>query len=217
MIDNRKADAISLRRQGLSINEISTRLGAAKSSVSLWVSNVELSESQAESLRLRSHTKEAIEKRRTARLSNGESKRNRIITNAQDSVGQLSERELWLVGTALYWAEGGKTQRTVRFSNGDPEMIRLMMRYFRESCQMPEDKFHGYIHIHDSLDHLAAEIYWSRVANIPLTNFYKTYRKPNPSSKGLRQTLPHGVFDIYVSDVTLFLKIQGWTRALYQK
>jgi len=126
----------------------------------------------------------------------------------------LSTRELWLIGTALYWAEGGKTKRMVRFSNGDPEMIQLMMRYFREVCEIPEEKFRGYIHIHDSLDHIAAEQYWSKISNIPITNFYKTYRKPNPSSKGLRQTLPYGVFDIYVADVTLFLKIQGWTKGL---
>jgi transposase len=39
-----KNKAISLRRQGHSIKDISKELGVAKSSVSLWVRNVELTE-----------------------------------------------------------------------------------------------------------------------------------------------------------------------------
>lgn len=199
----------------MSINEIAKALPAAKSSVSMWVRGVELTKTQKEQLRRRTHSPVAIEKRRQSRLSSEKTKRDLIANNAFNDIGSLSDRELWLVGTSLYWAEGGKTQRTVRFSNGDPEMIKLMMRYFRKSCKVPEDKFRGYIHIHDSLDHIAAEKYWSRVSNIKLNKFYKTYRKPNPSSKGLRQTLPYGVLDIYVADYRLFLKIKGWTKGIY--
>lgn len=215
MNDGRKEKAVNLRQKGLSVKEIAKQLHAAQSSVSLWVRDVQLSEQQQASLRLKSHSPEAIALRREVRLSNEAAKRSSITEKAFTDIGTITNRELWLIGTALYWVEGGKTQRTVRFSNGDPEMIKLMMRYFRESCQVSEDKLRGYIHIHDSLDHLAAEVYWADISNIPIANFYKTYRKPNPSSKGLRQTLPYGVFDIYVADVTLFLKIQGWTKALY--
>lgn len=214
MNDSRKEQAIKLRHQGWSINSISSKLSAAKSSVSIWVREVQLTEQQLLDLKLRPHTRQAIDLRRQTRLANEQLKRNRIIEGAYESVGEISQRELWLVGTALYWAEGGKTKRMVRFSNGDPSMIKLIMRYFRESCQVPEEKFRGYIHIHESLDPISAEIYWSEISNIPLSNFYKTYNKPNISSKGLRQTLPYGVFDVYVADVQLFLKIEGWTKAL---
>lgn len=216
MNDGRKLAAIKLREQGHSINEIARVLQAAKSSVSIWTQEVTVTSEQLSALRKRAHSPDAIEKRRQARLQSEASKRSVSIASAFDEVGAISARELWLIGTALYWAEGGKTKRMVRFSNGDPEMIKLMMRYFRESCKVSEDKFRGYIHIHESLDSIAAEQYWSNIADIPLANFYKTYRKPNPSSKGLRQTLPYGVFDIYIADVSLFLKIQGWTQALYQ-
>lgn len=216
MDDNRKSKAIKLRQCGWSINAISKELQAAKSSISIWTRDVILSDKQITNLRAKSHTPQAIELRRQTRLANEERKRSETINKANTEVGILSRRELWLIGTALYWAEGGKTQRTVRFSNGDPNMIQFMMRYFREVCEVPEDKFRGYIHIHDSLDHIIAEQYWSAIANIPTASFYKTYRKPNPSSKGLRDTLPYGVFDIYVADVTLFLKIQGWTKGIYK-
>ena len=210
----RKAEAKRLRQQGSSINEIATTLGAAKSSVSIWTRDVTLSNEHKVALRARSHTEGAIEKRRLSRLSSEETKRASIIMSSYDEVGNVSQRELWLIGTALYWAEGGKTKRMVRFSNGDPAMIRLMMRYFRDVCMVPEERFRGHIHIHENLNISEAEEYWSSVSSIPLSSFYKTYSKPNISSKGLRRTLPYGVFDIYVSDSKLFLKILGWTKAL---
>lgn len=216
MNDNRKLEAVLLREQGYSINDIALKLKAAKSSISIWTKHIIMTDVQREALQARAHSREAIEKRRTARLLNEAAKRNSIVASAFDEVGVIAPRELWLIGTALYWAEGGKTQRMVRFSNGDPKMIQLMMRYFRETCDVPEDKFRGHIHIHEHLDTDAAEAYWSEIAKIPRQKFYKTYNKPNISSKGLRNSLPYGVFDIYVADVTLFLKIQGWTKALYK-
>lgn len=214
-MDDRPKKARQLRRQGWSIKAIARTIGAAQSSVSLWTRDIKLSPSQQQLLKNRSHSRQAIEKRRCSRLSNELSKRNKVIATAMTQVGGLTKRELWLIGTSLYWAEGGKTQRLVRFSNGDPQMILLMMRYFRESCGVPEAKFRGYIHIHESLDAKAAEEYWSQVAQIPLQRFYKTYNKPNSSSKGLRRTLPYGVLDIYVADVILFLKIEGWIQGIH--
>ena len=120
------------------------------------------------------------------------------------------------MGVMLYWAEGGKTQRgLVRFSNGDPEMIKIMMAFFRRVCQVPEEKFRGYIHIHPHLDHKKAEKYWAVVTNIAQSKFFKTYRKINISSKNKRDSLPFGVFDIYICDTELFLKISGWAKGIF--
>jgi hypothetical protein len=90
-----------------------------------------------------------------------------------------------------------------------------MMAFFRRVCNVPESKFRGYIHIHPHLDHIKAEEYWSSVSRIPITQFYKTYRKPNKSSQGKRNSLPFGVFDIYIMDINLFLNITGWARGIF--
>ena len=114
----------------------------------------------------------------------------------------------------LYWAEGGKAQRMVRFSNGNPDMIQFMMRFFSVVCEVPADRFRGHIHIHAHLDHLAAGLYWSSLTGIPVEHFYKTYRRPSIYLEGGKNTLPHGVMDIYIMDVKLFLKLQGWIRGM---
>jgi hypothetical protein len=206
--------ARKLRAQGYSIIQISTALKVAKSSVSVWVRNVELTEIQKSVLREKGHYDDVVERRRQSRLNNERQKREFVIQSAQKSIKTVSEKELKLIGAMLYWAEGGKTQRMVRFSNGDPEMIKLMMVFFIRICKVPQNKFRGYIHIHPHLDHKKAERYWSTISGIDLNQFYKTYRKPNKGSQNKKDSLPYGVFDIYILDTHLFLTIQGWVRGI---
>lgn len=210
-----KEQAIKLRYEGYSLDEIRMALGVAKSSVSLWVRNIELTDAQKRHLEAKGFFREAVEKRRTSRLINEEAKRQLVIKAAQSSIKKISKKELWLIGVMLYWAEGGKTQRLVRFSNGDPEMIKIMMAFFRDICEVPEAKFRGYIHIHPHLDHKNAERYWSEISEIPLKQFFKTYRKPNKSSQGKKNSLPCGTCDIYVMDTKLFFQIMGWAEGIF--
>lgn len=210
-----RTEAIELRQKGLSLNEISTQLGVAKSSVSIWVRNVVLTDDQKIVLREKGFYREAVELRRTNRLVNELAKRQIVIDKATSEIRKISDTQLHLMGAMLYWAEGGKTQRMVRFANGDPEMIKIMMHYFRKICNVPEPKFRGYIHIHPHLDNLAAERYWSDVTGIPPEQFFKTYNKKNKSSQGKKDTLPYGTLDIYVLDTQLFLKIVGWVKGIF--
>ncbi len=215
MINKTKEQRISckLRAQGQSINQIAKKLKVSKSSVSVWVKDVKLSHKHILKLKKNSQSKSSIKKRRESRLRNEQIKRDILINKARGEIGCITRRELWVIGTMLYWAEGGKTQRMVRFSNGDPEMIKVMMRYFMEVCGIPISKIHGYIHIHEHLDFVKAESYWQKISGIPDEQFYKTYRKSKTKSK--RKTLPYGVMDIYIMDVKLFLKIKGWTAGVF--
>jgi hypothetical protein len=160
--------ALELRLLGYSILEISRQLNVAKSSASTWVRDVPLTPQQLENLKKNSHTAEAVEKRRQSRLLNESSKRELVIKDAKRSIPRVDNSSLLLIGAMLYWAEGGKSQRMVRFSNGDPEMIKIMMQFFRKICRVPERKFRGYIHIHPHLNYRQAEEYWSKISGIPL-------------------------------------------------
>ncbi len=206
--------ARGLRAQGYSLNGICKELNAAKGSVSVWVRDIKLTPAQQQTI-LQSR-RGAIERGRLTRLKNENARRQIIIDTAQKQIKNISSKELWLIGVMLYWAEGGKTNRgLVRFSNSDPEMIKLMMKFFRKICKVPEAKFRGYIHIHPHLDYRAAEHYWSGLTDIPLKQFFKTYRKMNKASKQKRDTLPFGTMDVYICSTELFLKIQGWTKGIY--
>jgi hypothetical protein len=217
MKEQEKNIAIELRKKGWSMGEISRKINVSKGSVSLWVGKIQLTSKQKKALSLKGHTKEAIENRRGSRLKNEKAKREIVINEAKAQVENISERELWLLGIMLYWAEGRKTGRgMVQFSNSDPEMIKIMMVFFRKICKVPEDKFRGAIHIHPHLDYRKAEKYWSGTSGIPLSQFYKTYRKMNIASKHKRDNLPMGTFDIYICNTKLFLTIFGWVQGVFK-
>ena len=207
-----RLQSIRLRKQGRSLNYIAKELGVSKGSVSAWVRDVNISNSHKELLNSRPMSRGAVQKRRLSRLKSEKKKRDKIIQDAEKQVGSLSNHDLWLLGVSLYWAEGGKTQRMVRFSNGDPYTIQLMMKFFIEVCGVEKKNLKGYIHIHEHLDVEGAELYWQGVTGLPKGQFYKTYRKKRTKSK--RKTLPYGVMDLYVLDVELFLKIQGWISGI---
>ena len=209
--------AQKMRSKGLSINQIKDKLGVAKSSVSLWVRDIKLTPSQKSFLSEKGQSKEIIEKRRLTRLARERADRQIIIDGAKNEIQSISYNELKLIGAALYWAEGGKTVRgLVRFSNGDPLMITVILRFFREVCLVPESKFRGHIHTHSHLDHKKSEKYWSKISGIPKKQFFKTYRKPSVASKNKKDNLPYCTFDVYVCSTELFLKIKGWTEKIFE-
>ncbi len=204
-----------LRKKGMSLNEIVREVGVSKASVSLWVRNIELSDQQKKKLSTNGRSVESVEKRRVNRINNTLKRHRVIIDAAKESILTLSKQELLLVGTALYWGEGGKTRKgTANIANADPEVIRFMMRYFKEIFGVPSKKFRGHIHTFSHLNTESAEKYWSRVSGIPRKQFFKTYSKPSIASKSKKDSLPYGTFQIYVCDTTIFLTIKGWIERL---
>lgn len=207
--------AYLMRKQGKSLDEIAKALKVSKASVSTWVRHIKLTQQQLGRLNERGHSVGAIEKRRLKRIANTEKKRSEIIHTAIKDVAKLTKRELWLIGVALYWGEGGKTfHGSARIANSDPEIIKVMMRFFKEVCEVPDTKFRGHIHTFSHLNQTEAETYWSNVSGIPRKQFFKTYTKSSKTGLQKRDSLPYGTFQIYVCNTELYLKLMGWIQGL---
>jgi hypothetical protein len=145
------------------------------------------------------------------------SRKSVIFDMACQDVGDISKRNLKLIGAALYWAEGYKTDlaRDVEIVNSDPCMIKLMMRWFREICNVPENKFKIRIQIHDASNIKDGIKFWSRITGIPSDQFTKSYIKISPSSKGKSGNRhPRGVCHVRIADTDLLFKIKGWVEGL---
>lgn len=210
-----KEKARTLRKNGYSINQIVKEAGFTKSSVSLWVRDIILTKEQKKKLSERGRSMESIEKRRINRLFNEQQKRQIIIDSAKKDFTNISLEQLKLIGIILYLGEGRKAGRgSACLANSDPIVIKIMMRFFREICKVPEEKFRGHIHTFAHADVEKTEKYWSQITKIPRKQLYKTYIKPSSASLQKRDTLPLGTFDIYVSDTKLFLKIMGWIEKI---
>jgi len=93
------------------------------------------------------------------------------------------------------------------------------MRWFREFCQIPEDKFRGAIWIHENLDELKARKFWSRITGIPLGQFRKSYiAKNKTNSKKIRKNLHrYGVLAVRVSSADIQRKILGWIAGILRE
>jgi len=206
-----KEKARELRKQGKSMNQIIEETGFSKASVSLWTRDIILTSVQRTKISKRGRSVESIERRRISRLNNIQLKRRGIIDAAKKDFSNLSLSELKLIGTMLYWGEGGKTGNwSARIANSDPSIIKIMMRFFREVCGVPEAKFRAYIHTFAHADIEKIEKYWSHILGISRKQFNKTYIKPSAASLQKRKNLPYGNVDIYVHDTKIFLTIMGW-------
>lgn len=203
-------NAIELRKKGLSIKVIAKRLNVAKSSVSVWVRDVILTQDQLESLEADKNSFEVVEKRRHSRLANEKEKRKMIMLQSSKDIQNISKHDLRIIGLCLYLGEGAKTQRgAVKLANSDPDVIKIMMKYFREVCSVPEKKFRCHIHTYSHLSVEKAETYWSKVTGIPRSQFFKTYSKLSIASLGKKDSTPYGTADVTICDTKLFLSIMG--------
>jgi len=210
-----KEEARTLRKQGKSINQIVEEAGLSKASVSGWVRDIILTQAQKNTLSKRGRSVESIEKRRLNRLINEKAKRQIIINKAKEDFSSISPSELKLIGIILYLGEGAKTKKgTVTMANSDPLVIKIMVRFLREICRVPENKFRGQIHTFVHANVKKTEKYWSQITGIPQKQFYKTYIKPSSASLQKRKTLPYGTFDLSVNDTKLLLTILGWIEKI---
>jgi len=214
-----KEKAILLRQQGKSYNEIARFLCVSKSTLSLWLRNIQMPAEVKKKLWDKTRKKWAsnITKFNKQRAKIAKEKAGTIQKSTSKDIKKISKRELLLIGAALYWAEGYKKSRwSVVFSNSDSLMIRLIMRFFREICKIEENKFFATVQIHPNTTSQKSINYWSKITKLPKKQFRKTYSRLTPSSKRKRaiNILPYGTLRISISDVKTINKIKGWIMGL---
>jgi transposase len=95
-----REQARRLRQAGLRLAEIAARLGVAKSSVSLWVRDVEFTPVPLVTVGRR-RAPNALQRRKQAEIE-------RLVAEGRARIGRLSEREFLVAGVALYAGEGAR-------------------------------------------------------------------------------------------------------------
>jgi hypothetical protein len=167
-------EARRLRAQSWTLADIAAWLGVAKSSVSLWVRDVEFVPSPRRmGARRRPHPMHEAKLAEIAQL------------NAQGvaRIGELSEREFLVAGLALYAGEGAKTDGEVRFTNTDPRMIAFFCLWLRTFFAVDESRLRIRLHLHDCLDVDEAAEFWASLTAIPRCQHTKPYRATSGSRR----------------------------------
>jgi hypothetical protein len=219
-----KERAVELRKNGLTYREIMEQIPIAKSTLSDWLRSVGLSKEQKQIL---------TAKRLAARQLGAQAKHaqriaqtEEIMEVAKEDVGVISQRELWLIGVMLYWAEGSKEKEyrpgsRASFTNSDPDMIRIFLRWLIEVCNKDLSDITFDIYIHELHRHRTEEIinFWAKTIHCDASDFQHIYyKKGNP--KTLRKNVGisyHGIIKINVkSSSKLTRTIAGWTRGVVE-
>ncbi len=219
-----KQKAIELRKQGFSYGEILKKVLVSKASLSLWLSNIKLTSKQRK--RLTDKWIISREKGWEARRRQKIETVNRIKKEAKREVGHITKRDLWMVGTALYWAEGCKEIKTrsslVILGNSDPYLIKIFLKWLRVVCKVPSLDIHFRVYLHETSSHRLKEVqkYWANVTGFPLREFERiTWKKHKP--KTLRKNVGKdyfGLLDVIVRRSTNFnRKIAGWIDGIHNK
>ncbi|MEW2403328.1 hypothetical protein [Streptomyces sp. NPDC046862] len=210
--DDLRARARELRLQGWTYDRIQVELGCSKSSISLWVRDLPKPE------RKRSHEEAAVIARRgwEAKLRIRDEERQQTKETAKQSIGDLSARELFLVGVSLYWAEGTKDKpyerrETVAFVNSDPGMIQVYLAWL-DLLGIERERLRFSVMIHENAEVAAAEEYWADLVGADRFAFNKTtLKKHNPKTvrKNVGDTY-HGCLVIKVlKGADLYRRIEG--------
>lgn len=212
--DDLRAKARELRTQGKTYDEIQLELGVSKSSVSLWVRDLPKPPPRrtgAEQARL------AGRKRWDHELRVREIERQQTKLAAGREIGALSDRDLFLIGVSLYWAEGSKSKphalrEAVIFVNSDPNVIKVYMAWLA-LLGIERERLDFRAMIHESADVVGAERFWAELAGIDVSAMSKTtLKKHNP--KTVRKNIGddyRGCLVVRVRGAAdLYRRIEGW-------
>ena len=215
--DDLRARARELRLQGWTYDQIQVELGCSKSSISLWVRDLPKPERRdpAEQARL------AGRKRWEHELAVRDEQRRQTKAAATAEIGDLSDRDLFMAGVGLYWAEGTKDKPYARrenviFVNSDPGVIQLYLAWLNLLGVEPERLAYR-VMIHITADVEGANRYWADLVGVDVSTFQKTtIKKHNP--KTVRKNVGEnyrGCLVIRVSQgAELYRQIEGWWKGM---
>ena len=218
-----KEEAITLRKAGKSYSEILRDLKlSSKGTLSAWFKNVELS-SQSQKL-LKKNADLAI-KRGLHKFNLERSKRiikeNEVArTEGAALIGKISSRELLILGAALYWGEGTKSERNLNnrslsFANSDSDMVSAYLKFIRDIFKVKEEKIRAGIHVYPNTNLEMAKKYWSKITKLPTDRFYIVTQVSRASQNNRPyNSLPYGTVVIRICDRKLFFRVKGMIQGL---
>ena len=92
-------------------------------------------------------------------------------------VGTLSQRDLFLLGLALYWGEGYKNgNEECGLTNSDPAIITTFIEWLRRIYAIPSTDLILRVSVNETHRHRVQiiEKYWSQMTGVPLSQFTST-------------------------------------------
>lgn len=226
-----KSKALKLRLAGKSYSEIFNSLGIPKATLSGWFTGLQLPEEAKKRLAQRIYQKSisAILKHNHAQTHIAQQNARTTRMAAKSDIQYLTERDIFMLGVSLYWAEGYKrpkiengkikTSHPVSLSNSDPGLVKIFLRFLRKTCKVPEEKITGEIRVYEHHNESYLLNFWNKTTDISFNRLKTIKNGVSISSHRMRpyNILPYGTIQIRVNSTQLYHKIMGWIEGLSDK
>ena len=201
-----------LRKDGLSIREISKILKVSKGSVSMWVRDVEVPEDRKLELIKKggaiykfANLRGELNKEKYRILREGYQDEGRVLARSNDPI--------FFAGCMLYWAEGTKSRGRVQFTNSDVNMLKFFLSFLMKYFKIKYDgiSITCQYYCSNGLSNTEVEKYWISSLGFPESCIRKTLvnKLERTSSKERQERTKYGVVKIIVHDVRVIQMIYG--------
>ncbi len=214
--------ARALRASGDSIKSIAKKLLISSSTASVWTNDIQLTPEQQAVLMKNGQSAEHLRIYSLKRHEDKIQRHKQILESATTEIDNLTSREFFLTGLALYWAEGFKNIKEGRigFCNSDPRMILFILKWFKKVFDLSNSDVT--LRAEFNIEHQSREgeikAYWSNLTGIPLDQFNNSYLQKSRMIRiyANRDTY-FGVLRIRVKKSSeKVVAIRGWIQGLSQ-
>ncbi|QMU72820.1 hypothetical protein [Streptacidiphilus sp. P02-A3a] len=216
--DELRARARELRLEGRTYDEIEEQLGVSRSSVSLWVRDLPKPPPRFTRAEL---AKRASEERWEPLRRLREAERQATKAAAAGAIGELGDRDLFVMGVALYWAEGTKDKKharreSVALINSDPDLIVVYLAWLR-LLGVDRSRLRFRVHIHESAEVDEAQRFWAELVGVDVAELQRPTLKrhsPKTTRKNVGEDYRGCLVVSVLRSADLYRRIDGWWTGL---
>ena len=129
------------------------------------------------------------------------------------AIDSTEKAELLSLGIGLFLGEGNRRDHFhMRFTNSDPNIIKLFLQFIRKICCVKEEKINAFINIFDDRIYQVSLKHWIKVTGIPKTRFYKPTIRPGKIGT-YKNKSKYGTITLVVGNTKFVNQIKLWCDA----
>lgn len=199
-----------MRSRGMSVPSIAAALIVAKSTISGWVRDVTMSEVFIQRLRQGSFhgSQRGLAKIRAIRNLQHAQRVQEATETVRTVLGNADIDSWKVVAAIMFWCEGSKRHlSSARFTNSDPLLVRVFLRALRSGFGIRQEKLSALLHLHDYHDEREMIAYWAKVANIPSSQFHRSYVKRHTGKRKRKDY--HGCISVRYGEANLARRLDA--------
>jgi hypothetical protein len=199
-----------LRRVGLSYTEIRQLIPVPTGTLSQWCRDVLLDDELRARLALKRPRLDSVRALGARRRAEALDRIASIRGRARAEVPALRDDPEWTAGLVAYWAEGTKRAKELQFSNSDPAMILLFIRWLDTFLEIDRSRLNPQLHLHSGQDEEERKRFWSEMLGIHVGQFRKAFFKVEGTGHR-KNILYNGTISIRVRrSGEAFQRVLGW-------